>query len=245
LYLDAGRTPDAVFHAGEGERLRPDDPAFPALRGEAAMEDGRIDDAIAAFTRERDLDPRRSEAWIHLGRAKLRAGNAEVAAEHFGRAAELAPGDWMPTYLRALAEEQAGRIEEAMDAYRSVLARDDRVAAAHNNLAWLLADRDVDPVLAEVHARRAAELAPDNGDVLGTLGWAQYKNGRLGDAERTLERAVAAVPGDGMKRYLLGVVQLEGGHPEGARKSLLAALERPEGFARAEEARELLERLDR
>ena len=152
--------------------------------------------------------PERGEAWIHLGRAELAAGRAEVAAKHFARAAELSPGDWTPTYLRALAEERAGEPEEAIAAYRSVLDRDDRVAAAHNNLAWLLADLDVDPVLAEVHARRAAELAPGNGDVLGTLGWTQYKNGRLADAAVTLQRAVDASPEDAMKRYLLGVVQL-------------------------------------
>ena len=50
--------------------------------------------------------------------------------------------------------------------------------------------------IAEVHARRAAELAPGNASVLGTLGWALFKLGRVDEALDPLGKAAAALTGN-------------------------------------------------
>jgi tetratricopeptide (TPR) repeat protein len=244
LYLAQGRAPDARFHAAEGERLDPAGPDFPRILGEAALAEGNLEGARAAFLRARDLAPDRTDGWTRLGRLEMQRGRPDAAAELFDRARELSPDDWTAAYLLGLAESEAGRPQEAIKAYRTVLARDERVAEAHNNLAWLLADLDLDPVLAEVHARRAAELAPANPQVLGTLGWAQYKNRLLDDAAATLARAVEGQPDDPMKRYMLGVVEFHRGQRDAARRALGEALRLSPSFGRAERARELLDRLD-
>jgi tetratricopeptide (TPR) repeat protein len=245
LYLQAQRHPDAIHHAREGERLAPEDPVFPALLGRAALEEGRLEDALGAITRRTTLAPADPDGWIQFGKLRMRLGDPAAAVPLFEKARELEPEDWTPAYLLGLAYSEAGRPEEAIAAYRSVLANNERVAEAHNNLAWLLADLDLDPVLAEVHARRATELAPGNPDVLGTLGWAQYKNRLLDEAAETLGRAVELRPEDAMKHYMLGVVNFHLGRLEVAASELDAALSRDAAFPRADRARDLRRRIDR
>jgi Flp pilus assembly protein TadD len=174
----------------------------------------------------------------------LDVGAAAAAAEHFQRAGELAPESWRAAFLLGVAETAAGRPQEAAQAYREVLARNERVLEAHNNLAWLLADREIDLVLADVHARRAVELGPDNPHALGTLGWVQYKSDRLGDAAVTLERAARLAPEDPLKRYMLGVVCWEGGAEAQARAELEEALRLDPAFEKAAHARMILANLD-
>jgi Tfp pilus assembly protein PilF len=66
-------------------------------------------------------------------------------------------------------------------------------ALTHNRLAWLLATgpqelRNAEQSLA--HARRAVELAPDNGTYLNTLGVALYRNALFDEAIPMLERSL-------------------------------------------------------
>jgi tetratricopeptide (TPR) repeat protein len=245
LYLRANRYPDAIYHAREGAKLAPADPEFLGVIGLAQLESGRPHEAREAFDRELELRPDLPDAHIHQGQLEMRLGRGGAAVPHFERARELDPRSWLPSHLLGLALTAVGRTEEAVEAYRSVLARDERIAEAHNNLAWLLADLDIDPILAEVHARRAAELQPENPHVLGTLGWAQYKNRLLDEAAVSLKAATLRVPDDPMKRYMLGVVQSARGESDEARREIGRALELDPAFPRAESARDLLARLDR
>jgi tetratricopeptide (TPR) repeat protein len=174
---------------------------------------------------------------------ELDAGDAAAAAGCFERAGQLDSTAWFPQFQRALALERAGQPQEAVEAYRAVLARNDRVGEAHNNLAWLLADLDLDVAAAAVHARRAAGLLPDNANALGTLGWALYKNRQLEEAAAALEDARTRAPQDAMKRYLLGTVLAARGQAEEARFELGEALRLDPAFPRAAAAREALERL--
>ena len=245
LYLGAKRYPDAIFQAREGQRLTPDDPELSAVIGTAALATDNLVAARAAFERQRDLSPSSPEPWLSLGRLELRENRPDDAAGSFRRARELDSNLWVASYLLGLAEDRAGRPAEAIAAYRYVLSKNERIAEAHNNLAWLLADRDVDPVLAEVHARRAVELQPDNPHALGTLGWAQYKNGQLDEAALSLTKATRALPHDAMKHYMLGVVQFDRRERSEALHEIETALRLDPSFERSVHARELQDRLGR
>ncbi|NNE43036.1 MAG: tetratricopeptide repeat protein, partial [Gemmatimonadetes bacterium] len=244
LYLVQERLPDAIFHATEGARLDPDDPDFAVIHGLAAMQRGEMDEARAAFERERDLRPESAKAWLNLGRLELDTNHPEAAAACFRQAQALDPAGWFASYQLGLALQQAGKPREAADAYRQVLTRNERVAEAHNNLAWLLADLEMDPVLGEVHARRAAELAPGNAHVLGTLGWAQYKNRLFDEAAVSLKEARRLAPDDPMKHYMLGVLLADRGESAEASHALEEALRLDPRFGRSESARRILAQME-
>jgi tetratricopeptide (TPR) repeat protein len=243
LYLKANRIPDAIFHATEGTRAAPENAEIVGLLGTAHLADGDPESARAAFEREARLRPENPGPWTKLGELVLQLGRPDRAIPLLEKARDLGRDEWRPPYLLGLAFSAAGRPLDAVEAYRVVIARNERVVEAHNNLAWILADSDVDPVLAEVHARRAAELDPENASVLGTLGWALFKNRTYEEACDVLEKAVRLAPKDALKHELLAEAEFASGRRAEARRDAQTALELDPSFPRAAAARDLLQKL--
>jgi len=94
----------------------------------------------------------------------------------------------------AMMYQQMGKERETMEIYESIIALDPQRAVALNNLAWLLAtasDNNVrDPERAVDLARRAVTLERSPG-FLDTLAEAYFANGRVAEAIRTIEEALA------------------------------------------------------
>jgi len=81
----------------------------------------------------------------------------------------------------------------ARDLLQRAAELDPASGLAHNQLAWLLATGSQelrDPEKSVQHARRAAELEPDNGSFINTLGVALCRNEQYGEAISTLERSL-------------------------------------------------------
>jgi predicted TPR repeat methyltransferase len=104
-----------------------------ALRdaGLPAAAERRLRDALAA-------DPAQAEVHAELAELLEELGHAAKAAEHFARAAALAPGrsDWLRGKVRTLA--LARRLEDAVAACRELLAVRPDSAPAHREAARLL-----------------------------------------------------------------------------------------------------------
>lgn len=85
---------------------------------------------------------------------------------------------------------QLGRTEQARKTYEQILAsRPDDFATA-NNLAFLLVEETQDMERALQLAQHAADLAPNNAQILDTLGWVQFKNGQVNAAQASLEQSL-------------------------------------------------------
>jgi len=113
-----------------------------------------------------------------------------VASEPDGRT--LPTGERL---ARAKAKVQDGRVEEAAELYRSVLAEDPANLKARNNLGALygaLGQHD----LALEQFEAAARLQPDNVEVLNNLSSTLALLGRYEEAEAGLRRALRLAPDD-------------------------------------------------
>lgn len=64
-----------------------------AVRGQDLLKAGKIDRALTALLRARDLDPRNSRAYALLGRAYFQGGDARRALDAFRMAVRLNPED--------------------------------------------------------------------------------------------------------------------------------------------------------
>jgi len=115
-------------------------------------------------------------------------------------------------------------LSEAEAEYRAALSLSPDSALLLNNLAYFYADEGMKLNEALQLARRAAALAPSDGNVLDTLGWAQYKLGRYREAARTLAEAVRLKPDDPTLRYHLGAAHAKLGHKFEAYVELKKAL---------------------
>ena len=124
--------------------------------------------------------------------------------------------EWLATFPKssparlnkAIALQEAGDTEAAMDTYQQLLAENPGNTTILNNLAWLYHTRG-DQRAVET-AQQAYLSSPDNYAVMDTYGWILFKSGDTKKAVRLLEKANRKAPDN----------QEIASHLEEARKSL-------------------------
>ena len=122
----------------------------------------------------------------------------------------------MPTAaltMSGLLLQAGGNQAEARKRFERAVAGDERAVVAANNLAWMYADAGEKLPEALRLARSAAELVPDNADMLDTLGWVYLKSSLPAlavapsdprDRDRSETCGVSVPPGTGasqVRRY--------------------------------------------
>jgi len=122
--------------------------------------------------------------------------------------------------------------------------------AASNNLAIALAEQS-DPA----KQRRALEYAAANvrqnsnnqnsREAVSTYGWALYKLGRLDEADQVLQRLARTGLFGPDTAYYIARVAADKGRTEEAKRLLTAALKSKRPFSKEDEAKALLEQLNR
>jgi cytochrome c-type biogenesis protein CcmH len=208
------------------------------LMGQVMAGDGRDADALRAFQAALRRDPRNADALTEIGATLMRMNGGALDADAraaFAAAKAVAPDAPGPDFHLALADWNAGRRGEAMDAWRALWARLPadglhRVALA-NNVAQTLARIDVDAggeqgqAMGEAMAQaspearmatiramvdaRAARLAADPGDHALRLSLARVR-GATGDVEGALAlllEGARRVEGDPLLRAVYAVAR--------------------------------------
>ncbi len=118
------------------------------------------DEAIAAYRRALELDPRYADAHCNLGTVFFNQGKRRAARECFEHALEADPWHLESNFNLANLLEEEGRGEAALRHYRAVLKLDPGYADAHVNLA-LLCEKLALRAHARNHWRRYLQLEPD------------------------------------------------------------------------------------
>lgn len=98
-------------------------------------DEGRPEEALAAYRRAVELDPGLADARLDFGRLLHQRGEVELAEERYRQALALRPGDATAAYNLGVALADRGRLEEAAQAYETALAADPALSDAHYNLA--------------------------------------------------------------------------------------------------------------
>lgn len=121
---------DAISHLAAVTRLRPDDPQAWRDLGQAAMEDGDLAGATAAFRRVVELDPNDEPSLVNLALASRAAGQATVAMGLLGPRAEADAAS--PRILRTVASlaEAAGDSQAALRAWTRLVEVDPKDVGA-------------------------------------------------------------------------------------------------------------------
>jgi tetratricopeptide (TPR) repeat protein len=118
--------------------------------------------------------------------------------------------------MQSSALEQLDRPKEALKVLREAQAMAPANPMVQNNLGYLLLEQDQDLPEAATLIEASAKATPDNGNVVDSLGWAQFKLGKLAEAETTLRRAAELSPFSPEVRKHLGEVLLRQGKLEEA-----------------------------
>jgi tetratricopeptide (TPR) repeat protein len=109
------------------------------------LESSSTGEAIHAYRRAIELDPRHADAHINLGRMLHENGSPKAAEEHYRAAAESDPEYDLAWFNLGVALEDLGRLNDASEAYRRALDIDPYNADAHYNLSGILERRGDKP----------------------------------------------------------------------------------------------------
>ncbi|MFN7959375.1 MAG: tetratricopeptide repeat protein [Holophagaceae bacterium] len=113
--------------------------------------------------------------------------------------------------MQSQAYDQLDRHAESLAVLREAQALEPANPLVQNNLGYLLLEQDRDLEEAAALIEASAKATPDNGSVVDSLGWAQFKLGRLTEAEATLRRAAELSPFSPEVRKHLGEVLVKQG----------------------------------
>ena len=191
----------------------------------------RSDEALAEATARAG---RSTNDLTRLGDIEARRGNYAAAAGHYATAIAAIGADNVEASLwhaRGNALDMAGDWPGARTALeRAVkLAPDDAVVL--NELGYGLIDRSEDIDRGAALVKKANGLMPDNAAIADSMGWAEFRRGRVSNAIGLLERAIQLANGEPEIAEHLGDAYWTAGWRVDARYSWRAARIAAEGDA--------------
>ena len=152
----------------------------------------RADDGRALLS---SADPKTSR-----DRTRVVQARAELLRED-GRPAEAfdvvdaglaaQPDEPQLLYDRAMLGERLGRLDRMESDLRRLITLRPNHAHAYNALGYTLADRNVRLDEARTLIERAVQLAPEDPQILDSMGWIAYRQGKTDEAINWLQRAWA------------------------------------------------------
>lgn len=171
-------------------------PRMVRLRAQALLKSGKtaeanklLEDGVASQPQSREFVVGLADLYADQKRTDDALRMLEQARKSFGDDRAIA--------MRvANVYEGGGRLAEAEQEFRKLIAAEPENADPMNSLAYMLADRGLRLPEAVELAQRALALEPGNPSYLDTLGWAQFKQGRTAEAVASLSKAAEMLTGN-------------------------------------------------
>jgi tetratricopeptide (TPR) repeat protein len=169
----------------------------------------RTDAALAALDALAAAHPDRPQPWARKGdvlRGRKRWAEAAAAyAEALARMPEpRTVRAWTILYSRAMSLERSGQWPQAEADFLAALELAPEQPYILNYLAYTWVDRGEHLERGKAMLMRAVELAPNDGHIVDSLGWALFRLGDFAGAVTQLERAVELEPADSVINDHLG-----------------------------------------
>jgi tetratricopeptide (TPR) repeat protein len=171
--FDSGQFDRAMKEVDIAIARSPSQASFHVLRGRILLETHRLEQAVAAFDKARELEPSRADACYFTGVVYERWSNDEAAHEHYIAAFEAEPTN--VSYLLAAAESMIalGRYDESRALVESKQEYFENNAALRHLLGQI-ALLQGDPARAVALFSEARMLDPDDLHLLEELARAQF-----------------------------------------------------------------------
>ena len=163
------------------------------VSGDALMDQGRFEDAEAAYRRALAARPGDAAICSNLGVALDRQGKFAEAASSYQRAVALKPDYADAHFNLGVTLMKQGKLTDAAARLQQALALKPDYAAACNNLGIILVQQGK-PELAAAQYERALAIRPDYEEACNNLGNTYAEMGRLEDAVTAYRRALAIRP---------------------------------------------------
>ncbi len=194
-----------------GLKKFPKDRALIQLHAALLVDAGKTDEAVAELRSQGEPD---RETLLLIAQLYERGKKYAEEAKALNQAEALSttkPEKQGVQFARGAMLEKQKNFEGAEAEFRKVLQTDPDNAGALNYLGYMLADRNIRLDEAQKMISRAVELEPGNGAYLDSLGWVQFRQNRLEQAEDSLRKALESIKTDPTVHDHLGDVYMKEG----------------------------------
>lgn len=175
-----------------------------ARRGELEVARETLQSSTAAGEREQSL------LIIAEGQLLRDAGKLPEALTVFEAGLERFPTNTDLLYDYAMVAEKSGMWDAMEKALRKIMQIAPENQHAYNALGYSLAERNSRLQEAYALIEKALSLAPDDPFIIDSMGWVQFRLGRLEKAEAALRRAYALRPDAEIAAHLGEVLWVKG-----------------------------------
>ncbi len=181
---------------------------------------GKPDDAIAYLKDIVAKRPRDIDALTTLGNIQREQKRHADAAASYTQALDGLPKDdksaWTLLYFRGISYERNKDWPKAEADFQAALALQPDQPLVLNYLGYSWVDRALHLDEALKMLRKAVALRPEDGFIVDSLGWADFRLGDYDGAVKELERAIGLKPGDPTINDHLGDAYWRTGHKQEA-----------------------------
>ena len=255
LYQSLGRASDSrrQLEVAGGSRQEPpiNDPLVAALRnlrtdrqqylqeGLRLESEGRMADAVRAYGRAAEADPRYAQPHINLVAAYGKLERLKDASRHYDHALALAPDSEELHVNWGTLMAQHDRLDEADASFRRALEINPHAGASHADLAWVLQQSGKYTEALE-HYRLAVQYDPANRPANFEVAKDLVRNNRVEEAIQHLLRTLEPVD-ERTPTYLYGLADahLRIDEPRKSAEYLRRALELANEMGQSDLARNL------
>lgn len=213
---------------------------------------GQFEEARNWYEEAAKLYPNDHRVFFEYGGALLLIGEVDAATILLAKSSELCDQDNLDTeiaLLRGIAAQMQGDYPQAERLLADALRQSPGDLTAITQLPIVLVEQS-DESKRERALRLATIVAqkhPASQPAMATLGWVQYRMGKIDQAEGNLKRAVVGMPREGDSLFYLAQVLLDKGKAaevEQLVKPLQAAVARPGRFIQRANARRWLKDIE-
>jgi tetratricopeptide (TPR) repeat protein len=179
--------------------------------GNALLQKGSVDEAIAHCQMALQIRPDSANAHYNLGIALLQKGSVDEAIVHFQKALQIKPDDAEAYNNLGIALCQKRGVAEAITHFQKALQIKPDYAEAHYNLGnALLQMGNVDKAI--VHYQKSLQIKSDSAEAHYNLGNALIKKGSVDEAITHFQKALQIKPDYAEAHNNLGIALLQKGN---------------------------------
>jgi tetratricopeptide (TPR) repeat protein len=154
----------------------------------------------------------RDDAMLVMAEGQLLrdANRLDEAMQVLEAGLERLPSNADLLYDYAMLAEKNGKWEAMEQSLRKIIEITPTHQHAYNALGYSLADRNIRLEEARALIAKALELAPEDAFIMDSMGWVEYRLGRLDEAEKLLRRAYHLRPDAEIATHLGEVLWVKG-----------------------------------
>ncbi len=229
----------------DAARLSPGNPLPLIALAELQAKNRQFDQALASLDRAAKVQPSNMRIGIARADVLVLSGARDKAVVELTEMLKTAqpPGSAHVFLKLGILQQAAGQLDAAQSSYLRAVEADDKIPLAHNNLAWVAAERKRDLDLALRHALRALDLQPGTPSFEDTLGFVHSARGEYDQAIEAYGNAIKSAPGVPDFHYRLALALQAKGQPDKAAASFKSALDLGKPFADKQDAQARLQAL--